>query len=587
MNNVSPYSTKSTEDLIKAFEEDGYNVNPIVNFEGRRGIKALSKTATNYQTQEPKNVLYVEGNAYEMGYLIGRMAYKDVERMCTEYLDNIIPAFIDPNLDPYKYKILLEVLSYIVMEYCVHIYKKHPDDIPQVLRDEMKGIEDGCKASDPHTKVTYDRLFALNAGVDCLLAFIYPGDGLLEILAELDLRIEELMLRIPGLKVGPSGLKSIFPSFKPEHFRLPISCNAFSVFGEAAEGKHYFGRDFMFPPADVFQDTACLIIYNPKYKNNKRALPFISMAAPGFVGCIAAMNIEGIGIGIDMAPSVLCDHKRPGLNALLLARYSIQNSSSAEEIIDTIIAAQRGVSWIYFVADGKNNKAAVVEAAKKTDKIDYLHYPPENLKKYLPKGPFNKSQQGLMVRWNGYNYPASYLKYNKKLFDYFNKKYNSADFQKCGYIDKTWTDKNLPESFYFAPQRENRPYVLIVTNRWLVPEMQLCAMDPWTVVLAGSHLNDIQWRYDELNNEILNALGECRKLGTGIDWDTAKKLINFLAPDGKFPDYYKNNKKSSDGKTKMINGSVSLCNLTDKIITSHFGYYADDWIKIHLPNYVS
>ena len=79
-----------------------------------------------------------------------------------------------------------------------------------------------------------DRLLALNLGIDCLLAHIYTGT----IFAERGVH--------PGL------------------LRTPIGCNAFSISGDAAGGRHFFGRDFMFPTADVFQDTACLMLQVPE-----------------------------------------------------------------------------------------------------------------------------------------------------------------------------------------------------------------------------------------------------------------------------------------------------------------------------------
>jgi len=71
-----------------------------------------------------------------------------------------------------------------------------------------------------------------------------------------------------------------------------------------------------------------------------------------------------------------------------------------------------------------------------------------------------------------------------------------------------------------------------------------------------------------------------------IDAQKALELIDFLSPERKHPEYYKNNKKSSDGKTQRIRGSVSLFDLKEKKVTTKFGYYADDWTTITLPNYV-
>lgn len=97
-------------------------------------------------------------------------------------------------------------------------------------------------------KIDRKRLLVLNVGIDILLAVIYPG-------------------KLPQEK-----------GWKPEHFRIPMMCNAFANFGRNPDPYHYFGRDFMFVTGQVFQDTACLIIYNPD-----RGLPFVSVTAPRII----------------------------------------------------------------------------------------------------------------------------------------------------------------------------------------------------------------------------------------------------------------------------------------------------------------
>src|SRR5208283_1351531 len=84
--------------------------------------------------------------------------------------------------------------------------------------------------------------------------------------------------------------------------------------------------------------------------------------------------------------------------------------------------------------------------------------------------------------------------------------YNPDYFGARGYIDGTWTDNHCPGPFYFAPQRESRPDVFIVSNHCISPEMRLVGMNAWTAIVGGASWDDIQWRYDELCNEVLAAL---------------------------------------------------------------------------------
>lgn len=123
---------------------------------------------------------------------------------------------------------------------------------------------------------------------------------------------------------------------------------------------------------------------------------------------------------------------------------------------------------------------------------------------------------------------------------------------------------------------------MVTTNHYLYPPMRLCAMEPWTANLLQGYTDDIQWRYDELNHQIREALSAQGK----IDYATAKRLIDFLAPYGNFPQYYDHNPKSKDGAATVIKGCTSLFDLKKRTIESHYGYYCDEWVKTTLPLYI-
>ena len=95
-------------------------------------------------------------------------------------------------------------------------------------------------------------------------------------------------------------------------------------------------------------------------------------------------------------------------------------------------------------------------------------------------------------------------------------------------------------------------------------------------------MNDSQWRYDELNHRILDSLDR----EGPITYKRAKRILDFLAPYGDFPDYYRLNPKSKDGRETVIFGSTTLFDLKARSVESHFGFYGDEWVKLHLPHYV-
>lgn len=576
------------KDISEAFAHDNFKVIREHTLEnGNKGYCAEHLTAKNAVNGQKKRAYYVEGSSYDMGYLMGYLALDDVERMGTVFIQNMIFEFFknDPN-ENFLIKFFKSILKkYIQKRISNWIFELADDmfkDIPYEYMQEIQGIADGyidaCKKAGRQPKITFKDLWVLNVGIDCLLAFVYAPDAFLE--------------RLPKFAPRP----------KPSLFKVPVFCNGFAVFGNAVSdtvsGKkaHYFGRDFMFPTANVFQDTACHIIYNPDPQDGR--FPLLSVSAPGFAGSMTAMNKEGVAMGVDMCPSGNCDHHRAGFNSLLLVRDTIHRGAGAEQALNNMITAQRGVSWDYIIADGAHDQAVAVESGVSQPNLDFVIFPQTDLQQlgllpgqqFLTENDTQTPRNGLMVRWHDYQYPEIFLKFNEALFKAYDKPYDPACFGEQGYISKRKNgqiENNCPYSFYFPPQRENKDDVLLITNHYIVPSMRLCSMNQWVVKVVEGQLDDIQWRYDKLNDLILSHYG-------AINWTEAWNLINFLAPNGCYEtDYYHHNADyqytDEQGKqrlTKQVLGSVTLCNLTTKVAQSLYGYYVDAPVRTTLMNYV-
>ncbi|GAA3627215.1 hypothetical protein [Flavivirga jejuensis] len=566
---------KSTESILESFNLDGYEVVKIEKFQGMRGFLANSKQAKNYETGLPKTTYYVEGSTYQMGFLLGRLAPDMVNEMANEYIYNFIPAMINPEMDPRKSRKLCKLIWGFISKMTIKIDKKFPEDIPDLYKQEIQGLVDGSSLSG--MKVTFNKLWNLNTAFDFILSYLYTGYGL----TDLELYLKEKM-----------------PSFETNMLVPPIFCNGFSVFGNAtlSGNDHFFGRDFMLSAANVLQNVATMIIYNPTNKfKDKPSVAFISVSAPGFVGSLTAMNNKGIGVGVNTVPAANCNRSRPGLNSIMLVRHCAQFATSAKDGVEMIRKSQRGVPWLYLIADGTNDKAVVVEAGKKEKRIDFFKYPPKKYKDILPKLEFieaNKSKphqkDGMMERWSDFEYPNAYLNYNRKLFDFKNKKFETTMFSNNGFLDNDFRDLNCPDTYYFAPIRVLQKDVILVTNMYLIPEMRYCMMNKFTVnkirkpkgvKTARNTYDDIQWRYDILNSQIQKNYGQ-------IDFEKAIEILSFLNPDGEYSSYYAKNPKSIDGKTITIEGTMSVCDLKNKIIKSLFGYFKDPWIQLTLSNYI-
>jgi hypothetical protein len=173
------------------------------------------------------------------------------------------------------------------------------------------------------------------------------------------------------LNVAMDTLLSIaYPIVTPflTNYEAPHSCDAFVAFNNATMDKRVLmGRSFMFS-GDIFHEVALLVDCVPN-KGNR----FVSVTAPGFVGVSAAMNVKGIGIGMDMVPSTDSNYGELGMGTLLLARNTIQYANELSEAVKIILDAKKGVSWLYVLGDGKGAEigGAVVEVSNDYQAVRY------------------------------------------------------------------------------------------------------------------------------------------------------------------------------------------------------------------------
>jgi hypothetical protein len=548
---------KTPEQLIAQFAADGYFVDPdadVFTLDGRVGIRATSSEMIG-PTEMPKRVFYVEGNGYQMGYLMGRLANVDVVHMCIEFVPNIMFSFLGID-DPVQQRRLQQTL----LDVGYWLARPIRQDVPQEYLDEIRGLSDGCRDCEPSTPVSDESLWLLNFGFDGLMAFGYTG-------------------RPPIKKLGRLPID-------PARLRIPVMCNGFCARGQAPDGPFsYMGRDFQFSTGDVFQRAATTLIRVPD-----QGLPTASVIAPGMVGAIAAVNDHGVGVGVDMLPGANCDSFRPGLDSLVLMRHASQYGATASDAVSLIRKARRGVSWIYVVGEGDGTDGFVVEAGRTADAYDGLGFMPADMHAAATKacpdfdglvqGSARVSwQDGMTVRPMGYEYPkpdAFLDPVNRALIDTYRAshpqyqyRYDPQDFAERGRLNKTPNDRNCPGPFYFAPQRETRPDLVLATNGAISPHMRPYGMADWTTRVSASSLDNIQFRYDCLNAALLSALDKGY-----LTYDEAKKIIS-----------------DSDTITvaandDVIGGAVSLIDLRNRSIESHYGYKSDGWIKLRLTDYV-
>ncbi|MFZ5563003.1 MAG: carcinine hydrolase/isopenicillin-N N-acyltransferase family protein, partial [Thermodesulfobacteriota bacterium] len=130
---------------------------------------------------------------------------------------------------------------------------------------------------------------------------------------------------------------------------LQLSCNAFVMDGNATvDDSLYLGRDFMFS-GPGFTDRP--VIFEICGDNGRNRV--VSVGVAGIAGVIAAMNDKGIGIGMDMVPSMDCTMGDVGMGCLLTARHVMEQADELSDGVSLINDSKRGVSWLYALADGR------------------------------------------------------------------------------------------------------------------------------------------------------------------------------------------------------------------------------------------
>jgi len=598
--------------LSVAFEQDGFKVAKVAWVDRdtpRLGLLAEHQTAWNRKVDR-KCAYYVEGSPWEMGFLMGKLAESKIQRMSEDYIENFIRSMI-PWAKRHKtseddwplYDWLVERVNGLV-----------PAGVPPIEElepriDEIRGMVAGCIDANHRTEVTEKRLWALNAGVDCLFSILY------------EFRV----------------LKLLFGE-RAEALELPSACNALAILNDAAEDGALFARDFMFPACGIFQDHACMTIYNPLPRETDGPLPIVAMTAPGFVGSVAAMNTCAVAAGVDVVHGGNNDPDHLGINSLLFVRHVIENGPTIEEAVERAMDAPRGVTWLYpMAADGGDgpDRACVVEASatprdddgQPVDALDYLGFVRTRLAEdhalpteaFLERHPLpgTYARNGAMVRWEAFQGTTRYVRaFNERLWkrnwwSWIFWPFVKDQFEPGGRINRRHRQRRCPSGSYFAPLRAEPGRIVITSNHYVCPQMRLTAMDERTNVLEGvSHsANDSQWRYDQLNYLVRLARGYVdggEEVVPGgpkpISYATAKRLINYLEPactgNDRCP-YIKQShcyhfkkyrpeacRNRSNPGSIAIEGSISLFDLKRRTIESYFGYYGDPWIKLQLANYV-
>lgn len=483
-----------------------------------------------------KRLLYLEGDAYRRGYATGKLCPRSVYRMTHDFIFNMVsemlPRVLGVELDPQAIQQLLR----FIWPLCQVVVMANMDSVPSEFLDEMRGVADGCRSEG------YDVSF----------------------------------LDVLTLNLGFDVLESLFAGF------FAVACNQFAVFGQGTVGgKIYHGRDFMFSTGgDVFSDEAMLIVHRPT-----RGFPLVASAAPGMVGVPTALNARGVSCGMDMVASVLTRPVITGEGALLLCRKAVQFGGSLEEAVALIRESDRGVPWLFMLADGKHRDAVVLETVASS-----LAPPPDQAKAFLGrlvKGMIDLLFPGL--RENRVPGDPSVSPetdrgepFKKSLPPGVDQSFldpregeeiedrNGVMTRRPDYLDPEGLVQLVSGAgatgaqdlaYIFPLQGESHPDLVAMTNHYIIPWRAL------TYPSTGDHKKDSVWRYETMLGLLLEAYG-------GIDRARAMWIIDFLNPAR--CDYY------GTDTAQSVKGHHVLMDNQEKEIWSLHGYYDEAWAHLDL-----
>ena len=506
-------SNEKAEAIIAALNQQGFQAVKQVVINGDVGILA------KHSKWSEKRCIVLTGKPYSLGYQMGRLLPGGTYNMVKTYTDNL--------LEEYAYVKKGTTLFNTVKNMATSLAKAavtKDEAIPDYLLEEMKGVADGANSANSSFKqITADDVLVLNEGLDSLYSILFTG-------------------KLPNTEGATKDI---------------LGCNGFVVSGNATvDGKVYHGRDFMLATGGIYQDEALMTIYIPE-----GGKPFVTIGAPGFVGQTAGINSQGVSMGVDVVFGG-ATRETPGLGCLLVIRDIIQNCSNLDEAVERMKSQNRGVAWVYVIADDeksiKYTNGIVVEEGMAEDKNgkefngpDILPwYTEQSLKDLIEKLPPDEMpERGVMTRPQDWEYPAAF--------------------------------EGLDD---FPPQTEVYDDVVIAANHYIIPRMVFTTFSPGMQFLQKNYWKTSRTllRYSDLAKRVTDKYGK-------IDFAIARDLIDFMNPNRKEESV----KNGYEGWTRYevdgeIEGHHDIFDNQELIMECLYGYYHADepWVRIDLKPFV-
>jgi isopenicillin-N N-acyltransferase like protein len=140
-----------------------------------------------------------------------------------------------------------------------------------------------------------------------------------------------------------------------EHSPL-LGCTAFGIGPErTTDGHALFARAFDFEAAEVFDREKVVFIVH-----EDGAIPFASVAWPGFLGVVTGMNAEGVGVAVHGARAR--EPSSTGMPVAFSLREALGHARDTNEALAILTKQEVMVSHLVFVGDASGHYAIVERA---------------------------------------------------------------------------------------------------------------------------------------------------------------------------------------------------------------------------------
>jgi predicted choloylglycine hydrolase len=184
-----------------------------------------------------------------------------------------------------------------------------------------------------------------------------------------------------------------------------LFCSSFAI---TKDGHTICGRNLDY---DIFTDLMThlntVFVYKPK-----EGYPFLSLAWPGYVGCLTGMNANGLVLTSHASYSL--DKNRKGVPTGLLYRYALQHALSINDVERAITSARRSIGNNVLLAS--DNEAFILELSAKNWKKRKSEEGIITVTNHYQTSAMKTVQASFISKPPGSSLPDDFFSYNHSIF---------------------------------------------------------------------------------------------------------------------------------------------------------------------------